>query len=263
MSDAVWEYMTGQLRPGHAALLPAFAARSAATLAALRHDRDVSYGEHPRCRFDFFPAGAGAPVVAFYHAGYWQSRDKDTFLFLAEPFVRAGIAWAAVGYPLCPEVSFDALMQATRTAIAAVRAHAGGRVAAAGHSAGGHIAAELGLAGLADAVAGLSGVYDLTPLLATPLNEALRLDAASARLHSPLFRVPPSVPAACFIVGGDETAAFQQQNAAMAAAWGGSSALSGPGADHFTLLEQLADEHSPVFAAVAGLARGQAAAQPG
>ena len=253
MSDLVSEYMTGQRRPRHAALLAAFANRSAAVLASLPHDRDVRYGAHERCRFDFFPAGPGAPVIAYYHAGYWQSRDKDDFLFLAAPFVRAGIAWAAVNYPLCPDTSFHALMQAALAAAPAIRAHAGGRLVAVGHSAGAHIGAELGLAGLADAVAALSGVYDLAPLLATPLNDALRLDLSSARRHSPLHRAGAPVPA-CFIVGGDETPAFQAQNAAMAAAWPGSTALTAPGADHFTLLEQLADEASPVFAAVAALA---------
>ena len=250
MSDPVWDYMTGQRRPGHEALLANFVRRSTSTLAALRHERDIRYGAHERCRFDYFPAGPGAPVIAFYHAGYWQSRDKDSFLFLAEPFVRAGIAWAAVNYPLCPDASFDELMDASQAALLAIRARAGVPVVAAGHSAGGHIAAELGLAGLADAVVALSGVYDLAPLLATPLNDALRLDAGSARRHSPLHRVASPVPPACFIVGGEETPAFQAQNAAMAAAWPGSDAATGARADHFTLLEQLADTASPVFAAV-------------
>ncbi len=254
MSDPVWEYMTGQRRPGHDALLADFARRSAATLHALPHERDVRYGPHERCRFDLFPARPGAPVIAYYHAGYWQSRDKDGFLFLAEPFVRAGIAWAAVDYPLCPDTSFDALMDAARAALPAIRTRAGGRLVAAGHSAGGHIAAELGLDGAADAVAALSGVYDLAPLLATPLNDALRLDAASARRHSPILRVNASVPPACFIVGGAETPAFLAQNAAIAAAWPGGIALTAADADHFTLLDRLADPFSPVFAAVASLA---------
>ncbi len=254
MSDLVWEYMTGQRRPGHDALLADFARRSTATLVALPHARDVPYGAHARCRFDFFPATTGAPVVAFFHAGYWQSRDKDGFLFLAEPFVRAGIAWAAVNYPLCPGVGFDALMTACKTALPAIRAKAGGPVIAAGHSAGGHIAAELGMAGLADAVAALSGVYDLQPLLATPLNDALRLDGPSARRNSPLFRVAAPAAPACFIVGEAETPAFQAQNAAMAAAWPGSTPSTAAGADHFTLLEQLADASSPIFQAVLRLA---------
>ena len=254
MSDPIWDYMIGQRRPEHEALLAGFARRSAATLALLPHDRDVRYGADARCRFDFFPAGPGAPVIVYYHAGYWQSRDKDGFLFLAEPFVRSGIAWAAVNYPLCPEASFDALMRAAHAALPAIAAHARGRIVAAGHSAGGHIAAELGLSGLADAVAALSGLYDLEPLLATPLNEALRLDGNSARRHSPIYRVASSVPAACFIVGGEETAAFQAQTAAMVAAWPGSTAVTGPGADHFTLLEQLYDDTSAVFAAVKSLA---------
>ena len=259
MSDLVREYMTGQLRPGHATLLPGFTARSALTLATLPHDRDVRYGAHERCRFDIFPAGPGAPMVAFFHAGYWQGRDKDMFLFLAEPFVHAGIGWAAVNYPICPDVSFDTLVDAAKAAMPAVRAHAGpSHLVAAGHSAGGHIATELGLSGLADAVVALSGVYDLTPLLETPLNDALRLGSASAHRHSPLFRAGSADRPACFIVGGDETDAFQSQTAQMQAGWPGSTAVIGPGADHFTLLDQLADERSAVHQAAIRLVRSLA-----
>ena len=253
MSDPVWQYMTGQRRPGHEALLAEFGRRSSAVLERLPHDRDVAYGTHPRCRFDFFPAGPDAPVIAYFHAGYWQGRDKDGFLFLAEPFVRAGIAWAAVNYPLCPEASFDTVMMAALSAMPAIRTRTSGRLVAAGHSAGGHIAAEAGLAGLADAVAALSGLYDLAPLLATPLNDALRLDDAAARRHSPLHRVALPIVPACFIVGGDETPAFQAQNTSMASVWLGSGVVTTPGADHFTLLEHLADSKSPMFASVQAL----------
>lgn len=259
MSDPVWDYMTGQRRPGHAALLAEFDRRSAAVLERLPHQRNIRYGTHARCRFDFFPAGPGAPVIAYFHAGYWQSRDKDGFLFLAEPFVQAGIAWAAVNYPLCPDASFDTVMATALSALPAIRAHAGGRMVVAGHSAGGHIAAEAGLAGLADAVAALSGIYDLVPLLATPLNDALHLDVATARRHSPLHRVMSPTPVACFIVGGDETASFQAQNAAMAAAWPGSTVQVGLDADHFTLLDRLSDKDSPIFASVQALAQNDSA----
>ena len=251
MSDLVWNYMTGQLRPGHATLLPAFAARSEATLATTPHHRDVRYGSHERCRFDFFPAAPGAPWWRSSTPATGRAATRTTFLFLAEPFLRAGISWAAVNYPLCPQTSFDGLMAAVMTALPAIRAHSGAaHVVAAGHSAGGHIAAELGLAGLADAVAALSGVYDLAPMLSTPLNTALRLDQESAQRHSPLFRVGPAAPRGTFIVGGDETEAFQEQTARMAASWPGGRSITGPAADHFTLLEQLADQTSAVFAAV-------------
>ncbi|WP_254070546.1 alpha/beta hydrolase [Acidisphaera sp. L21] len=251
MSDPIWEYMTGQRRESHPALLAEFARRSAAVTG---YERDLRYGRHERCRFDFFPAAPGAPVIAYFHAGYWQGRDKADFLFLAAPFVQRGFAWAAVNYPLCPDVSFDTLMAATHDAARTIRDRAGGRLIVAGHSAGGHIAAELGMAGVADAVVGLSGVYDLAPLLATPLNDALGLDAASAQRHSPVHRVVAPVPPAYFIVGGDETAGFQAQNATMAAAWPGAMPIIVTGADHFTVLEHLANPASPAFAAVAGLA---------
>lgn len=116
---------------------------------------------------------------------------------------------------------------------------------AAGHSAGGHIAAELALSAWGastpiTAIAAWSGVYDLAPLLGTPLNEKLRLDPASSRALSPRERVRGGLPPALFAVGGAETEAFRAQSSGMAAAWraaGNTAALlEVPQADHFTLL---------------------------
>jgi arylformamidase len=137
---------------------------------------------------------------------------------------------------------------------------------AAGHSAGAHLAVELALTdwrglGLGlnpvSAVIGLSGVYDLAPLIATPLNEKLKLDADAARAASPVARVKPGMPRALFAVGGAETDAFLRQNEAMASAWADagnpSRALVIEGADHFSLLSELMDPGSPLSKAVVAL----------
>ena len=65
---------------------------------------------------------------------------------------------------------------------------------------------------------GLSGGYDLRPLVATSLNVRLGLDAATARAASPVRRVGPRGCPALFVVGGGETAAFLDQSRRMAAA---------------------------------------------
>ena len=52
----MFSYMTGQLRPHHAALLAAFEAESATAVADHAPDLDVRYAPHPRARFDFFRA---------------------------------------------------------------------------------------------------------------------------------------------------------------------------------------------------------------
>jgi arylformamidase len=101
-------------------LLAAFEAEGTAAVATLRPALDVSYGPHPRQRFDFFTAGTPAGTIAYFHAGYWQSRDKAQFRFLA-PFVTGeGFNLAVVNYPLCPDVTVADLTEAVRDAVPAI-----------------------------------------------------------------------------------------------------------------------------------------------
>jgi arylformamidase len=271
MTDAVFDYLQGQLRPMHPALMEAFAAAGAAAVAALAPELEIAYGPHPRERFDIFRA-AGAPrgTLLYFHAGYWQSRDKASFRCIAPALVAAGLHVAMVGYPLCPEVALAAVTEAARRALPAVAARLGGPLVIAGHSAGAHLAVELALTdwpaalrGRIAGIAGLSGVYDLQPLLDTPLNDKLRLDAAGARRHSPLYRLRGSLPPALFAVGAEETTAFRAQNAAMHAAWqaAGNPAelVEVPEADHFSLLQGFAPG-AALLAAVLSLVPAGAAA---
>ncbi|MCR0982000.1 alpha/beta hydrolase [Roseomonas populi] len=250
--DLTWQYMTGQARPGHAALIAEFEQEGGAGVATLRPATDIPYGPHGRERFDFYAApGAWRGTLAYFHAGYWQSRDKAQFRFLAPLLVARGLDVAMVNYPLCPDVTLPALLDSTRRAVGAVLAHAaslgrgGAALVAAGHSAGGQIVAELALSDWSGAspiaaIAGLSGVYELEPLTATPLNEKLRLDVETARALSPVLRARGGLPPAFFAVGGEETPAFLAQSARMARAWADAGNVAGeyvsPGADHFSLL---------------------------
>ncbi|KAF7957168.1 hypothetical protein AWV80_37135 [Cupriavidus sp. UYMU48A] len=152
MTDAEFQYVTGQSRPTFAALLSEFEARSAAAIHTENCRLDLAYGPAPRQRFDFFVAqGRPRGTLAYFHAGYWQSRDKASFRFIAPAFTRIGLHVALVNYPLCPAVSLGALIEAASASIGAIGAHAAidGQHAPplvlAGHSAGGHIAVELAL----------------------------------------------------------------------------------------------------------------------
>ena len=274
MQDPQFQYVEGQARPGFAMLIPQFEAHSAA--AAVAGTLNIRYGEAARETFDFFPAnGAARATLVYFHAGYWQSRDKATFRFIAPAFARHGIHVALVNYPLCPHVTLGHLLDAARRSVLAVRGHVSALgqgdlpLVAAGHSAGGHIAVELGLTDWAQhsapartvhGVVALSGIYDLEPLVATTLNTHLGLDAARARQHSPLWRVGSVAPPALFAVGADETPAFLDQNQRMADAWqhaGHPSAVNVvAGADHFTLLEQLVQSGSGLQCSVLALVDG-------
>jgi arylformamidase len=257
MQDAQFQYVEGQARPTFATLLAGYEALGAAAIRSLPCSLDLPYGAAERQVFDFFPAsGQALGTLLYFHAGYWQSRDKATFRFIAPALVRRGWNVALVNYPLCPAVSLAALLDSCRASVPAIRAHARtlGQddlpLVAAGHSAGGHIAVELALhrwpqsgpdAPAVDGVIALSGIYDLAPLLATTLNLKLGLDPDSATGHSPLHRVTSGAPPALFAAGGAETPAFIEQSTRMRQAWlaaGNRSELEiVAGADHFSLLE--------------------------
>jgi arylformamidase len=259
-ADASTAYLHGQLRPSQGPLLEAFAAESEAALAAFGPTLDIPYGEHPRERFDLFASALPSRgTLAYFHAGFWQSRDKAQFRFLAPAFLAQGVDVALVNYPLCPDVTLRRLVESARSSIPAILSHLDGlgrgraQVVAAGHSAGGHLAVELALTdwtarGLAHSPIGailpISGIYELAPLLATRLNDKLRLDPDEARALSPLHRVRGALPPAHFLVGGLETPEFRAQTEAMHEAWregGGVSSLQEvAGADHFSVLRELA-----------------------
>lgn len=267
--DPVFDYLTGQMNAAHPPLVEAFIREGEAAVAALAPVLDRPYGPHPRETFDLFRAPAATATLLYLHAGYWQGRDKAQFRFLAPPFVAAGCNVALANYPLCPDVSLAGLTDSVRHVLKPLIEETGAAaITVIGHSAGAHLAVELALTdwrgrGLGRApiaaIVGLSGVYDLAPLLATPLNDKLRLDPESARAASPVFRAAAAMPPALFAVGARETAAFQAQTAAMAGAWRAcgneATAVTIPDADHFTLLRHLADPGAGLAAEILRLVR--------
>ena len=50
-------------------------------------------------------ARRGAPIVLFFHGGFWRGLSKDHVGHVAGPLVRAGAAAVLPGYDLCPSVA--------------------------------------------------------------------------------------------------------------------------------------------------------------
>ena len=268
--DFQFQYVTGQARPTFPELLEGYKTAGDAVVQSEACAIDVRYGNAERETFDFF-VGQGKPVATmiYYHAGYWQSRDKLWFRFFAPAYTKLGINVVFVNYPLCPTVTLTDLVDGVRNSVPAVLARAKelGQpelpLIAAGHSAGAHLAVEMALsvwpklgerAQAVDGVLALSGIYDLIPLMSTTLNEKLKLDTTAAQANSPLHRVRSGLPPTLFIVGAAETPAFIAQNRAMADAWhkaGNDSAVDEvANADHFNLLQQFGAPASPTMAKV-------------
>ncbi len=258
--------------PGHVAYHERWSQESAEARHRLRCHRDVSYGPGGAQTLDVFvPDGDGAaPVQVFFHGGYWFSRDKDDFSFLAPAVVASGAVQVIVDYPLIPSVDMDELVHQCRAALAWVHgniAEYGGdpeRLFICGHSAGGHIVTMMMTTdwpSFADAPSrlikggcALSGIYDLEPIRLCFINQTLGLTAEQVARNSSINLLPPPDAPLILAVGGNESDEFRRQTAEMAEAWGrtmdGCTMIERPGLDHFTILGDLADSQSPLMDAI-------------
>ena len=239
---------------------------SEAARARLGGRLDLRYGKGHKESLDLFPAAgsvpaAGAPLLIYIHGGFWRALDKRDHSFVAEPFVAAGVSVILPNYALAPAVSIEHIvLQLVRCIVwiwreadtLGIDRH---RIAVAGHSAGGHLAAmmlacrwrdierRMPAQPLRGALA-LSGLYELEPLRHAPfLAPDLQLTEASALRLSPAHMTPPAGPLMA-LVGGDESAEFQRQNALIRARWGESVVPvceTVPGRNHLNVLHELAD----------------------
>jgi arylformamidase len=236
--------------------------RSAAVRASGACLLDQRYGEGPRCLLDVFPARGSAPVLFFVHGGYWRALDKSDVSFIATPFQRAGMTVVMPGYDLVPAVRVGDIVDELRAALAwVIDRISPKRIVVAGHSAGGQLAAMLALdqadrgSGPIAGLVGISGAYDLRPLLRTSINGDLTLSAEEAEAVSPLLRLralPPSAPLMPLLamVGGDETNGFKTWSSDLVDAWQAHGAaatlVETPGRNHFTILDALAEDNGDI-----------------
>jgi len=253
--------------PERDAIVAGWAVRSAAIRRERNGHLDLRYGEAPRERLDLFPAAdPQAPTLAFIHGGYWQMNDKDSFAFLAEGVVPNGINLALVEYTLAPAARMDRIVAELRRAVGWLAEHLGDygadpdRLYVAGHSAGGHLTAmTMPLRAVRGGLA-ISGIYDLEPIRLNYLNENLGLDPQEAERNSPLLHLPPMAGELVVAYGTNELPELCRQSIEYAQAWS-ERGLPGhllpvAGADHFTILEALADPQGLLNRALADMAAG-------
>ena len=270
---ADWDaaYANSAAVPGAEAIFAGWAADSEAFRARAGGALDLAYGGHPRERFDFFaPAGAPAGLVVYFHGGYWRAFDKSGSSWLAAGPTARGWAMAVPSYPLCPEARIADIARSAARAVTAAAARAPGPITLAGHSAGGHLAARLVCADglLPEAararvtrVVGISGLYDLRPLMRTAMNETLRLDDAECAAQSPALLAPASGIEALAWVGAAELPEFRRQSRLLSNIWRGLGAstecFEAPRRHHFDVIAPLAEADSPLTDAVIGAHRGR------
>ena len=211
---------------------------------------DLRYGPRERNRIDFFKAAEKAPTLVFIHGGYWQMRAKENFSLFAGGPMMFGINVALIGYTLAPEATLDQIVAEIHAGIGFLAEQLpdlGGdpdRIAVAGWSAGGHLTAmALSHPSVRGGVA-ISGIYDLEPIRHSYLNVKLGLDELMSRRNSPMVQAAGPMKPLALVVGGGELPLLRKQTADFA----GHRAKYGlpvsyeeiPGADHFSVMDELA-----------------------
>jgi arylformamidase len=234
---------------------------------------DQRYGDGPRQVADLFPASRpGAPIIVFFHGGFWRALSKDHVGHVAGPLVEAGAAAVLPAYDLCPTVQLRTVVTEAKQALLWTRQQAArlngdpDRIYVAGNSAGAHLAAmmmaedwtrhSLARAPIAGAIL-VTGIYDLRAVLRIQVNEDVRLSPEDVLALSPQFlplrcRVPTIVA-----VGAAEPPLWIEQSRRFA------SKLTAGGADvrlmeipslhHFSITHSLSDSTAPLTRAILDL----------
>lgn len=234
---------------------------------------DLSYGPKERNRYDLFhPAGGAkdAPVTVYIHGGYWQRGDRKEYSFVARELTALGLSVAIPSYSLCPAVTVIDIIDEMRACIQALYAKTKRRPVVFGLSAGGHLTAAMlatdwskyaGVpADLVRAGYAISGIYDLPPLIATSINDALKMTEATAKAASPiLWPAPRQGGFLTAAVGALESQEFIRQALDLAGTWSRSGLAAEcvvvSGTNHFTVLDEVARPGSAMSVRIAGLAR--------
>ena len=256
--------------PDHPDYLESWAERSLLYRQQVDACLNQSYGDSKRQVMDIFPSNlASSPVHVFIHGGYWQALSKDSFSFMAQAFNEQGECAVILNYDLCPQVTLAEIIQQIRQAMAwillNIKRYGGDpeRLQVTGHSAGAHLLAELlttdwSTMGLPTQTIeslpllrlnGLSGIYDLRPLIHTSVNHALGLDQERADLASPirgkLWEPLPSMQLN-LVVGELESDEYKLQSQHLQKAWQQQVTISyqeTPDAHHFSILDHFLERY--------------------
>ncbi len=268
------EYNNRARVPEHSAIFERWK-REAAAYRTSHHNSElgVSYGDSARQYIDLFwpSANRDVPIILFIHGGYWRSLDPSLFSQVGAGANAHGYAMALVGYDLCPVVTIKEIIKQVRNAAVFLGRRHGRKMTVCGHSAGGHlvscllatvwkkIAADLP-ADLVPAGFSISGLFDLSPLVGISMNTDLNLDLQEARRVSPLFwDVPKTARFLDAWVGGKESSEFLRQSRAIADKWKNRGVATRykeiTGADHFTIVDPLADSKSAMTLRLVELAQ--------
>lgn len=246
------------------AVIQAYHDRGVAARSELEHRR-LDYGAHPDEWLWYVPAASpGAPLLVFIHGGYWRRLSADDGCLLSPGAHAQGFAFASINYTLCPNGPLDLLVDQTRRAVDYLFRNATAlgfdpkHLHIAGHSAGGHLA---GMVALHDTrprgYIMVSGVFDITPIVHTPMNDDVRMSPDDALRLSPMGRITARPGTDCIAAWGErETSEFRRQGIEWTERWSAipqnrrATAVEVPGRHHFDVIDDLVLPDSALGSAV-------------
>lgn len=208
---------------------------------------DIQYGSKDDEVLDIFlpiePTQTKRKLQVYIHGGYWQELSKDESCFAAANFQGSGFHFAAINYSLAPNASLTDIIEQNRQALKFLYQHAEeygydkNEIYLSGSSAGGHLAMMMALTdwsqyldiktNIVRGICAVSGIYDLTPIAQTYINEPLQLSEKEINNYSPLLiskdrldlhMLEKALIKQCdFIMayGDNETSEFKRQTTAM------------------------------------------------
>jgi arylformamidase len=268
------QYDCRTMVPEHANIYAKLKEQNLAVLSEYEVRLDISYGHSKEETLDIYlPANSNhktAPINIYLHGGYWHSRNKSDFSFLAKGLVPSGAILIIVNYALIPSVDLDEIVRQSRIAVAWSYRNAlsfGGdkdKIYVSGHSAGGHLTAMMMATNwsafesdlpitLVKGGTAISGIYDLTPISMSFMQKTLSFTSDQISRNSPEFLLPMTSAPIIMCVGGDESDEFQRQSEALSRVWGGRTEcalIKLEGVNHFTVLGEFANQKSILAQAI-------------
>ena len=193
---------------------------------SLKSSLDISYGDTLGQKLDIFPAkDKNSPVFVFIHGGYFRALDKKSYNYIAKPFVKNAVTTVIINYDLAPKVKVSQIIEQNIKAFEwiynNIKNYNGDskKIFICGHSVGAFLCAKIleydyskEIKESIIGVALLSGIYDLTKIEESYLNEDLHLLKNDVKELSPLFNKIKKAPYTIIAVGDKETEEFIKQS---------------------------------------------------
>lgn len=229
---------------------------------------NISYGMADDQKLDIFGANTlprESPIFVFIHGGYWQVMTKEDYSYIALPLTKAGAVTILMEYTRAPKANMETIVSEVKQGMSYIMNFAKRRescgVYLCGHSAGGQLAAILlSVDWMAECMIPsslikgallISGIYDLRPLVSSPINDPLKMTEATALENSPITVMEDIIKQSKsrrieLVVADEDPAELRRQTdeawQVLKHAGISSNSTLIPGVDHFGVVENIIQE---------------------